>query len=47
MSQKNKIRHAKRDAKLEQQGKTVIKWLCGAFVILALILMVYSFFVMQ
>ena len=24
MSQKNKIRHAKRDAKLEQQGKTVI-----------------------
>lgn len=47
MSQKNKIRSARREAREEQQAKSVVKWLCAAFVVLALILMAYSMFVMQ
>lgn len=47
MSQKNKIRHAKREAQLEEQGKKVVKWVFGVLVALALIYMVYSIFMLQ
>ena len=36
MSQKSKIRHAKRDAQQEQQAKKVVRWIFGAFVALAI-----------
>lgn len=47
MSQKNKIRHAKREAQQEEQGKKVVRWVFGVLVALALIYMVYSIFMLQ
>ena len=47
MSQKNKIRHAKREAQQEEQGKKVVKWVFGVLVAVALIYMVYSIFMLQ
>ena len=47
MSQKSKLRHAKRDAQQEQQAKKVVRWIFGAFVALAIVFMIYSIFIVQ
>ena len=47
MSQKSKIRHAKRDAQQEQQAKKVVRWIFGAVVALAIVFMIYSIFIVQ
>ena len=47
MSQKSKIRHAKRDAQQEQQAKKVVHWIFGVFVALAIVFMIYSIFIVQ
>lgn len=40
MSQKNKMRRAKREERQEQQAKMVIRWIFGALILLALISLV-------
>ena len=37
MSNKGKARRAKRQARQEEQGKQVIKWICGALVVFAIV----------
>lgn len=42
MSQKNKIRKAKREAMQEKQGKMVVTWIFTALIVLALVFLVFS-----
>lgn len=41
MSQKSKVRQAKKEAQQEKQAKTVINWIFGILIVLAIITMIY------
>ena len=41
MSQKSKISRARRDAKQEEEGKNVVKWIFISLIVLAVIYAVY------
>ena len=42
MSQKSKLNRARREAKQEEEGKKVVKWIIGVLIVLALIFAVYT-----
>lgn len=42
MSNSGKLRRAQREAKQEKQAKTVIHWIFGALIILAVAFAIYS-----
>ncbi len=42
MSERSKMNRAKREARQEQQAKTVIKWLTIAFILAAIAFVVYA-----
>lgn len=37
MSMKGKARRARRDARQEKQAQQVIKWICGALIVFAIV----------
>ena len=41
MSQKRKKQRAAREAKKEKQAQTVVKWIFGAFVLVAILALIY------
>ena len=40
MSQKSKVRHARREAQEERQAKKVMTWIAGGLLVLAIILVI-------
>jgi hypothetical protein len=42
MSERSKLNRSIRAAKQEKQAKTVIKWIFGALIVLALAFLIYS-----
>lgn len=44
MSQKRKNQRAARAAKQEKQAQTVVKWIFGAFVLVAILALIYVAF---
>lgn len=40
MSNKSRMRRSRRDEQIERQGKTVFKWIVGAMIALAIILII-------
>ena len=41
MSEKSKINRARREAKQEEEGKNVVKWILVALIALALLFMIF------
>ena len=42
MSEKSKINRARREAKHEEEGKNVVKWIFVALIALALLFMIFT-----
>ena len=42
MSEKSKINRARREAKQEEEGKKVVKWIFVALIALALLFMIFT-----
>ena len=42
MSEKSKIKRAKKQAQQEEQGKKVVAWICGVLIVIALLYAIWT-----